>query len=82
MKVMQMPMTQVETEEELISAFRAFDKEGNGKVTESELQTVMHTFGEPLNDDEIDALMNAAMPYKDGNGSVAYHGFAKLIKQG
>ena len=79
MKVMQMPMTAMESEADLVNAFRAFDKDGNGTVAEGEFSTVMRTFGEPLNDEEVDTLMSAAAPFKDAQGRIQYSGFAKMI---
>jgi calmodulin len=69
----------VESEGDLVNAFRAFDKEGNGFVGEAEFSTVMRTFGEPLNDEEVDQLMTAAAPFKDAQGKIQYAGFAKMI---
>ena len=81
LKVLKMPMTPLESEADLANAFRAFDKESNGLVSESELQTVMRTFGEPLNDEEVDMLMTAAGPFKDGKGNIKYQGFVKFMQQ-
>lgn len=44
-------------EEELIEAFRVFDREGNGKIKVAELRHVMSNLGEKLTDEEIDEMI-------------------------
>ena len=44
------------TEEDLIEAFKTFDKDGNGVISASELKNVMTTLGERLTEEEADEI--------------------------
>ncbi|KAK3093493.1 hypothetical protein FSP39_016409, partial [Pinctada imbricata] len=59
-------------EEEMLEAFRVFDKDGNGYISADELSHVMTTLGEKLSRDEVDAMIKEADLDKDGQ--VNYHG--------
>ena len=54
-----------EMDEELIEAFKTFDKNNNGFITESELKAVMHAYGEKLSDEEIHLMFKEADNDKD-----------------
>ena len=54
-----------EMDEELIEAFKTFDKNNNGYITESELKAVMHAYGEKLSDEEIHLMFKEADNDKD-----------------
>ena len=43
-----------QTEEEVINAFRVFDKEGNGLIASSELKHIMMTIGDKMTEEEAD----------------------------
>ena len=66
-----------DTEEELIEAFRVFDKEGNGLISSSELRHIMTTLGEKLTEEEVDEMMNEA-DY-NGDGFINYQDFVRLM---
>ena len=42
-----------DTEEDIIEAFRVFDKDGNGTISAAELRHVMTNLGEKLTDEEV-----------------------------
>ena len=44
-----------DTEEDIIEAFRVFDKDGNGTISAAELRHVMTNLGEKLTDEEVRA---------------------------
>ena len=48
-----------DTEEDLIEAFRLFDKMGNGMISAEGLRNVMTSFGEKLSEEECAALICA-----------------------
>ena len=47
-------MKDTDTEEELIEAFKVFDRDGNGFISAAELRHVMTNLGEKLTDEEVD----------------------------
>ena len=59
-------------DEDLRDAFRAFDKDGNGFISASELKHVMANVGEKMTDDEIEAMIGEADI--DGDGQINYNG--------
>ena len=46
-------MKDPDTEEDLIEAFKIFDKDGNGVISAAELRHVMTTLGERLTEEEV-----------------------------
>jgi len=49
-----------DTEEELIEAFKVFDRDGSGLLSVAELRHVMTNLGEKLTDEEIDEMIREA----------------------
>ena len=65
--------------DELMEAFKGFDKEGNGIVSAQELRNIMMNFGEPMTEEETDELIKEADTAKDGK--INYKAFVeKLLK--
>jgi len=64
-------------EEEMQEAFRVFDRDGNGFVTEKELRLIMMNLGEKLLDEEIDEMITCADV--DGDGQINYEEFINLM---
>ncbi|XP_067644382.1 calcium-binding protein E63-1 isoform X2 [Eurosta solidaginis] len=52
--------------EDLIAAFRVFDRDGNGFITRDELQTAMEMIGEPLSETQLTQLLAIADLDQDG----------------
>lgn len=65
-------------EDELLEAFRIFDKNGDGFITEEELKGALLNLGERLTSEEIKDMIRAAD--KDGNGSIDYNEFVEMMK--
>ncbi|XP_052762548.1 neo-calmodulin-like [Mya arenaria] len=58
------------------SAFRTFDKDGNGYIDEKELRIAMKKLGEALTDKELDDMMKQADV--DEDGKINYEEFVKI----
>merc|ERR1712048_597374 len=50
-------MKDTDTEEEIIDAFKVFDRDGSGLISAAELRHVMTNLGEKLTDEEIDEMI-------------------------
>ena len=70
-------MKDPDTEEDLIEAFKIFDKDGNGVISAAELRHVMTTLGERLTGEEADEMIREADT--DGDGFINYHEFVKIM---
>ena len=70
-------MKDPDTEEDLIEAFKIFDKDGNGVISANELRHVMTTLGERLTEEEADEMIREADI--DGDGFINYHEFVKIM---
>lgn len=64
-------------EEELIEAFRIFDKESEGLISSSEFRHIMLTLGEKLSEDEVDEMIKEAD--SRGEGVINYKDFVKIM---
>lgn len=66
--------------DELIEAFQAFDKQGNGFIMSEDLKTVLTTLGnDRLTDEEAQMMVNLAD--KDGDGVLDYDEIIAMIKE-
>jgi len=70
-------MKDPDTEEDLIEAFKIFDKNGNGIISAAELRLVMTTVGDRLTEEEADEMIREADT--DGDGYINYHEFVKIM---
>jgi hypothetical protein len=61
-------MKDTDSEEEILEAFKVFDKDGNGFISAAELRHVMTNLGEKLTDEEVDEMIREADI--DGDGQV------------
>jgi len=66
-----------DSEEELVEAFKVFDKDNNGFISAAELRHVMTNLGERLTDEEVDEMIREADV--DGDGQVNYEEFVKMM---
>ena len=67
----------IDKEEDLIDAFRVFDKENNGKISARELRYVMMSSGEDLNENDIEEMIREASTENDD--FIDYYKFVKLM---
>ncbi len=77
MNIMARRGAELNVEEELLKAFKIFEKDGSGYISASELRGVMTTLGEKLTDEEIEDLIKEADI--DSDGMINYHEFVKMM---
>lgn len=70
-------MKDTDTEEELIEAFKVFDRDGNGLISAAELRHVMTNLGEKLTEEEVDEMIREADI--DGDGHINYEEFVRMM---
>lgn len=75
--LMSKKMTETTPEDEMMDAFKVFDKDGNGFVSPAELKQVMRDLGEKLSDEEVDEMITEAD--ENGDGQVDYNEFVKMM---
>ena len=56
----------LDIQEEILEAFRVFDKDGNGAITKDELRNAMMTLGKHVDEKELDELVQLADVNQDG----------------
>jgi calmodulin len=72
-------MAEANVEEEILEAFKIFDKDGNGLISSRELKHVMANMGEVLKEAEVDEIIREADI--DGDGSINYTEFFRLFSK-
>ena len=66
-----------QTEDEVINAFRVFDKEGNGLIATAELKHIMMTIGDRMTEEEADEMIHEADI--DDDGVINYEEFVRMM---
>lgn len=67
----------METLEDMVTAFRALDKDGNGVISGEEIKASMESMGVTMTDEEVQAALNEADTNKDG--VINYEEFARMM---
>ena len=70
-------MKETDAEDELLEAFKVFDRDGNGKISAHELRYVMLSSGEDLTEQDIQEMVMEADI--DGDGFIDYQEFVKIM---
>jgi len=65
---------------EMLDAFKALDKEGNGQIQETELRQLLLNLGDALTSAEVEEIMNEVPISPDG--SINYDAFVDMIVTG
>ena len=68
-------MKDTDSEEEILEAFKIFDRDGNGFISATEFRNVMANLGEKLTDDEINEMVRGA----DMDGMIDYAEFIQRM---
>ena len=63
--------------EDIAKSFKVFDRDGDGLITEDELHITMNNIGEPMNENEVKAMIAEAD--LDGDGKINFKEFQKLM---
>ncbi|XP_066140682.1 calmodulin-like isoform X2 [Euwallacea fornicatus] len=77
LQMMSKKMKDADGEEELKEAFRVFDKNNDGLISNIELRHVMTSLGERLSEEEVDDMIKEAD--LDGDGQVNYEEFVSIL---
>ncbi len=77
LQCMSRQMKDTDADEEILDAFRVFDKEKNGLISIEEFKQVMDSLGEKLTDEEFEGMVRDANV--DENGCVNYEIFVKKM---
>lgn len=73
-------MKDTDSEEEILEAFRVFDRDNKGYISSSELIHVMSNLGEKLTDEEMDEMIKEAD--FDDDGKINYDDFCRKMLGG
>ena len=77
MELMARKMKEGEMDEELVEAFKTFDKGNKGYYTVEELKEIMVHYGEKLNDDEVKLMFDETD--LDRDGKVTFEDFVLMM---
>lgn len=77
--IMTAKMSEKDSKEEVLRAFRLFDDDDTGKISFKNLKRVAHELGENLTDEEIQEMIDEAD--KDGDGEISQEEFLKIMRK-
>ena len=77
LSLMARKMKDADIEEELTEAFKVFDRDGNGFISDAELRHVTTILGEKLTDEEVDEIIREADV--EGDDQINDEEFVKMM---
>jgi len=72
-------LAEKDSKDEIMKAFRLFDRNSQGKITFENLQQIAAELGEGLNDEEVQEMITEAD--LDGDGVVNQDEFFRIMKK-
>ncbi|XP_028272570.1 caltractin [Parambassis ranga] len=79
LKIMTAKMSEKDSKEEILKAFRLFDDDCTGKISFKNLKRVAKELGENLTDEELQEMIDEAD--RDGDGEVSEEEFLRIMKK-
>merc|ERR550519_842041 len=79
MVMMANKMSEKDTKEEILKAFKLFDDDETGKITFANIKRVAKELGENLTDEELQEMIDEAD--KNGDGEVNQDEFLRIMKK-
>ncbi|XP_049606592.1 uncharacterized protein cetn4 isoform X2 [Phyllopteryx taeniolatus] len=79
LSMMTMKMSEKDSREEIMKAFRLFDDDCTGKISFKNLKRVAKELGENLTDEELQEMIDEAD--RDGDGEVNEQEFLRIMKK-
>ena len=79
LELMAKKLKQIDTEEELVEAFKIFDRDQDGLLTKSDLKNIFKILGEQVDEEYIEKLITLAD--QDGDESINFVEFCKMMTQ-
>lgn len=79
LSIMTLKMSEKDSKEEILKAFRLFDDDCTGKISFKNLKRVAKELGENLRDDELQEMIDEAD--RDGDGEVSEEEFLRIMKK-
>jgi len=64
-------------EKEIMTCFKLFDQDGDGKINYSEMKYLLLSLGEKFEDEEINEIINVID--STGQGAITYEDFIKIL---
>uniref|UniRef100_A0A8D0GVN2 Calglandulin n=1 Tax=Sphenodon punctatus TaxID=8508 RepID=A0A8D0GVN2_SPHPU len=77
--MMTQKMSERDSKEEIMKAFRLFDDDGTGKISFKNLKRVAKELGENLTDEELQEMIDEAD--RDGDGEINEQEFLRIMKK-
>jgi Ca2+-binding EF-hand superfamily protein len=65
-------------DQELMEAFKAFDKDGNGYISATELKSMMRSLGDRVSDEDVQKII--AEVDVNGDGMVSYEEYLTMMR--
>ena len=82
-RIADMVLAREKERNEVVNAFRVFDKDKDGKISVADFRHAMTTLGEKLTDEDVDAMMSIMIEFEaiDDDGNIDYKKFVdKLVE--
>ncbi len=79
LQLMSVKMSERDSKEEILKAFKLFDDDSTGKITFKNLKRVAKELGENLTDEELQEMIDEAD--RDGDGEINEDDFLRIMKK-